>query len=225
MWLGLLGLLGGVAGFIGFSYSLADIVVSGAWRDWSLWQWVANIGQLLFCLLPFVNSIPMVGTLVAGLGGWIARLLSHLPLLGKLVTWIWSIKTALRVFWEMYLMRWFVKGGWLFNIGKAVAKLVQYCRKPWVLFGMLLLSTLSDGIFTRLFQLWGDISLRAANAAFEAVSHAMSEGGYGNPISESIAILTGAKSSLPPCFTAIWGLWGLLLVSGLLLLPCSIWPF
>ena len=37
------------------------------------------------------------------------------------------------------------------------------------------------------------------------VSNALREGGYGNPISDSIAIMTGAKSSLPPCFTAIWG--------------------
>ena len=49
MWLGILGLVGAVAGGIGFVYSFGDIMVSGAWKDWSLWQWVANIGQLLFC--------------------------------------------------------------------------------------------------------------------------------------------------------------------------------
>lgn len=205
MWLGLLGLLGGVFGFVGFSYSLGDIITSGAWKDWSLWQWVANIGQLLFCLLPFVGSVPLIGRLSAFGFGWIAKLLSHVPLLGKIATMIWSIKHALKVFWNIYMMKWFVKGGWLFNMGKAVAKLVQYCRKPWVLFGLLLLSVYSDGILTRMFQLWGDISMRAANAAFQAISSMMSQGGYGNPISESIAILTGAKSTLPPCFTAVWG--------------------
>lgn len=205
MWLGILGLVGAVAGGISFVYSFGDIMVSGAWKDWSLWQWVANIGQLLFCLFPFVSQIPMIGRLAAIAVGWIAKLLSKLPLLGKLVTWIWALKTAFKTFFDLYLMKWFVKGGWLFNIGQGLAKLVQYMRKPWVLFGMLLLSTFSDGILTRLFQLWGDITMRAANAAFEAVTKMMSEGGYGDPISQSIAILTGAKSTLPPCFTAMWG--------------------
>lgn len=205
MWLGILGLVGAVAGGISFVYSFGDIMVSGAWKDWSLWQWVANIGQLLFCLFPFVSQFPMIGRLAAIAVGWIAKLLSKLPLLGKLVTWIWALKTAFKSFFDLYLMKWFVKGGWLFNIGQGLAKLVQYMRKPWVLFGMLLLSTFSDGILTRLFQLWGDITMRAANAAFEAVTKMMSEGGYGDPISQSIAILTGAKSTLPPCFTAMWG--------------------
>lgn len=205
MWLGVLGLVGAVAGGISFVYSFGDIMVSGAWKDWSLWQWVANIGQLLFCLFPFVSQFPMIGRLAAIAVGWIAKLLSKLPLLGKLVTWIWALKTAFKTFFDLYLMKWFVKGGWLFNIGQGLAKLVQYMRKPWVLFGMLLLSTFSDGILTRLFQLWGDITMRAANAAFEAVTKMMSEGGYGDPISQSIAILTGAKSTLPPCFTAMWG--------------------
>lgn len=205
MWLGILGLVGAVAGGISFVYSFGDIMVSGAWKDWSLWQWVANIGQLLFCLFPFVSQFPMIGRLAAISIGWIAKLLSKLPLLGKLVAWIWALKTAFKTFFDLYLMKWFVKGGWLFNIGQGLAKLVQYMRKPWVLFGMLLLSTFSDGILTRLFQLWGDITMRAANAAFEAVTKMMSEGGYGDPISQSIAILTGAKSTLPPCFTAMWG--------------------
>lgn len=205
MWLGILGLIGGIAGGLSFVYSLGDIMVSGAWKDWSLWQWVANIGQLIFCLFPFVSTLPLIGRLAAVSAGWIAKLLAKMPLLGKLVAWFWALKTGFKTFFDIYLMKWFVKGGWLFNMGKALAKLVEYCRKPWVLFGMLLLSTFSDGILTRLFQLWGDITMRAANAAFEAVSRMMSQGGYGNPISESIAILTGAKSTLPPCFTAVWG--------------------
>ena len=90
-------------------------------------------------------------------------------------------------------MKWFVKGGWLYNIGRAVAQLVML-RKPWV-FGVLLLSSLADGIFSRVFQIWGDISLRAANVAFEMVSRAMSEGGYGNPISDSIPDRCEVKSS------------------------------
>lgn len=205
MWLGILGLIGGIAGGLSFAYSFTDIMVSGAWKDWSLWQWVANIGQLIFCLFPFVSTVPVIGRLAAVAAGWIAKLLDKMPLLGKLVTLFWAFKTGFKTFFDIYLMKWFVKGGWLFNMGKALAKLVEYCRKPWVLFGMLLLSTFSDGILTRLFQLWGDITMRAANAAFEAVTRMMSQGGYGNPISESIAILTGAKSTLPPCFTAVWG--------------------
>lgn len=205
MWLGVLGIIGGIAGGLSFVYSLGDILASGAWKDWSLWQWIANIGQLLFCIFPFVSSIPMLGRVGAVVGGILAKLLAKIPLVGSIASWIWAGWHAVKVFFNLYLMKWFVKGGWLYEMGKAVAKLVQYCRKPWVLFGLLLLSTFSDGILTRVFQLWGDLTMRAGSAAFEAVSRMMSEGGYGNPISESIAILTGAKSTLPPCFTAIWG--------------------
>lgn len=205
MWFGILGILGGVLGLGSLFYSVGDILATGSWRDWGFFDWVVNVGLSVLSLYPFVSIMPLIGKIGALGFGWIGKLLAKMPLIGKIATWIWALKTGLKVFFDMYLMKWFVKGGWLYNIGKAVAQLVGQLRKPWVLFGVLLLSSLADGIFSRIFQLWGDISLRAANAAFEMVSNALREGGYGNPISESIAIMTGAKSSLPPCFTAIWG--------------------
>lgn len=205
MWMGILGILGGALGLASVFYSVGDIITSGSWRDWNLFDWIVNIGLSVLSLFPFVSTLPILGRLSALGFGWIGKLLAKLPLIGKIASWFWALKTGLKVFFDMYLMKWFIKGGWLYNLGKAVAQLVGQLRKPWVLFGVLLLSSLADGIFARIFQLWGDISLRAANAAFEMVSNALREGGYGNPISDSIAIMTGAKSSLPPCFTAIWG--------------------
>lgn len=205
MWMGILGLLGGVLSLTTVVISVGEILVTGSWRDWGIFDWVVNVGMSVLSLLPFVGTIPMVGRISALGFAWLAKLVSHVPLIGKIATMIWALRTGLRTFFDLYLMKWFVKGGWLYNIGRAVAQLVMQLRKPWVLFGVLLLSSLADGIFSRVFQIWGDISLRAANVAFEMVSRAMSEGGYGNPISDSIAILAGSKSSLPPCFTAIWG--------------------
>ena len=201
-----LGGLVGILGFVGFTVSMGQVIVSGEWRDWSVFDWIVNIGFMLFMLYPIAQAGTLTARIVAFLGGTVARLLSRLPVLSKLVDWIWAIKTAFKTFYDIYLMKWFVKGGIFYEIGAGVQTLLKFFTKhPILLFAMMLFSSLADGVASGLFQLWGDLSLRASSAAFEAVSQAMQDRGYGDPISESIAILNGSKSNLPPCFTAIWG--------------------
>lgn len=201
-----LGGLVGILGFVGFTVSMGQVIASGEWRDWSLFDWILNIGFMVFMLYPIAQAGTITARLIAFIGGNLARLLSKVPLLSKIVDWLWAIKTAFKTFFDIYLMKWFVKGGIFYEIGNGVKTLLQFFTKhPILFFAMMLFSSLADGVASGLFQLWGDLSLRAANAAFEAVSKAMNDRGYGDPISESIAILNGSKSTLPPCFTAVWG--------------------
>lgn len=201
-----LGGLVGILGFVGFTVSMGQVIASGEWRDWSLFDWIMNIGFAVFMLYPIAQTGTLVAKLAAFVGGTVVKLLSKVPLLSKLVEWIWAIKTALRVLYDAFFIKLFQKGGWFYEIGRGVKTLIGFFTKhPILFFALMLFSSLADGVASGLFQLWGDLSLRAANAAFEAVSQAMSDRGYGNPISESIAILNGSKSTLPPCFTAIWG--------------------
>lgn len=201
-----LGSLVGILGFVGFTVSVGQVIATGEWRDWSLFDWIVNIGFMVFMLYPIAQVGTLTGKLVAFVGGSLVKLLSKVPLLSKIVDWLWAIKTAFKTFFDIYLMKWFVKGGIFYEIAHGVQTLLKFFTKhPILLFALMLMSSLAEGVASGLFQLWGDLSLRAANAAFEAVSRAMNDRGYGDPISESIAVLSGAKSTLPPCFTAIWG--------------------
>ena len=130
-----------------FSILLVILLHPVPWRDWNLFDWIVNIGLSVLALFPFVSTMPILGRICALGFGWIGKLLAKLPLIGKIASWLWALKTGLKVFFDMYLMKWFIKGGWLYNLGKAVAQLVGQLRKPWVLFTVLLLSSLADGIF------------------------------------------------------------------------------
>lgn len=204
--IGVLGLAFGLLSLVGFGVSLEQIIATGSWRDWTMFDWIVNIGLQLFLLFPIFKLVKLVGTTAALSAGWLARLASKIPLIGTIATWLWAGKTALKTFYELYMMKWFTKGGIFFELGSLAGFFLKLFKKhPILVFALVLLSSLADGVFSGIYQLWGDISIRAANAAFEAISKMMSEGGYGDPISETVAILSGSKSSLPPCFTSIWG--------------------
>ena len=204
--LGILGTIWGLASVFTFGWSVYDIISTGEWRDWSLFDWIVNIGFQLFLLWPIFKGVKAAGTAVSAAGGTLSRLLEKVPLLGKIATWIWAIKTAFKTFYDLYLMKWFTKGGILYELGNAARGLLNLVRKHPILFvALMLLSSVADGVFSHIYQLWGDLTMRAANAAFEAVSAAMDRNGYTNPIYEAIDILSGSKSTLPACFTAIWG--------------------
>ena len=46
------------------------------------------------------------------------------------------------------------------------------------------------------------------SVAYDRVGAIMDDAGYGDPIGDAVMILRGAKETLPPCFTAVWGLVG-----------------
>lgn len=206
--IGVLGTIVSVLTIVSLGYNIYDIISSGSWHDWTLFDWVCNIGLSALCLFPFFSAFRGASTAAAVARGGILAKLESLPILGKIFTWVWAIWHATRIGIGYILAPLFASGGFFNKMGIGLATLGLIIKKPWVLAGLFFLSMTADGIFRNFYQLWGELSLRATSVALDRISAIMSQNGYGDPIGSSIAIMRGAKEVLPPCFTAVWGLVG-----------------
>lgn len=197
--------LGLLLSVVGVGYSVYDIISTGSWESWGFFDWVVNIGLILLAAFPLLGGVftTLKGILVAtGAGvGFFAKF----AIVTKLVDWLWAIKTALKTSWVFAAAHWFSRGGFLWSIGRAMGTILRLLKKPWVLGGVLFASTMADGIGQRIYQLWGQASLKAFDVMLSTFENFASESGIGNPVVEAANIIRGSKSALPECFTAIWG--------------------
>ena len=51
-----LALLGIVSGIVVAGFSITDIITTGAWKDWSWFDWIVNIGFILLSLSPLIGA-------------------------------------------------------------------------------------------------------------------------------------------------------------------------
>ena len=204
---GILGAAVAVISLTSGAYTIYDILTTGAYKNWSIGDWLWNIAYLLLMLNPFFDVFGGLAKTVVAIAGGLGRLLMKVPLLGTLVSLVHSIYLGFKTAWEVWGLRLFAKGGWLYNFGKGVASLGRgIIKHPWLMFGLIFSTTIFDGVLKRIYQLWGDLSLRALNFAYERVGEIMTDKGYDDPIGQAVAILDQSQNSLPPCFTSIWGL-------------------
>lgn len=209
--------LGIILGIVVTGYSITDIITTGAWRDWDWFDWLVNIGLVVIGLLPLIGgAFNALKALLVGGAFTAGKLAAMGGILGAIGSWIWAVKTAIKVAWTVMKSHWFAKGTFLYNIGWYMGKIIQYLRKPWVLFGVLAASTMADGIGQRIYQLWGRLTMKAVDIAVSTFEGFASEQGL-NPIGDAIAIINDSKSSLPECFTAIWGAVGADVCIGLII--------
>lgn len=200
-----LGGLSLIMGVAGAGYTLYDIISTGAYKDFSVADWLWNIAYLLLMLNPIFSVLGGIGKMVAVVGGVLGKLLMKVPLLGAAVSLLYQTFKAI-LFWLGINKHLWQKGGFFFRFGEVVASLGRAVVKhPWIMFGLIFSSTMFDGILKRIFQLWGDLSLRAAGFVFDRVGQIMSDKGYGDPITQTVQMLDQSRSALPPCFTAVWG--------------------
>lgn len=215
-----LGVLMTVTTVLGLGYSIYDIISTGSWREWGIFDWIMNIGLVAMSVwlhLPLLRNATAASTVARG--GIFAKL-EAIPFLGKIFTLVWAIYHGFRVGIGYLIAPLFRKGGFFEKWGNVAATFGRIIKKhPWVLAGILFLSSFADGIFRHLYQLWGDASLKAASIAYDRVGAIMSEDGYGDPVGNAVAIIRGAKEVLPPCFTQVWGLvgasdcWGMIMMT------------
>jgi len=203
---GILGAAVAIVSVASAGYSIYDILSTGAYKNWSIGDWCWNICYLLLMITPFFDVFGGFVKTITLIAGGIGKLLMKVPLLGTLVSVAHSIYLGLKTAWEVWGLKLFAKGGWLYQFGKGVASLGRAIVKhPWLMFGLIFSTTMFDGILKRIYQLWGDLTLRAMNFMYERVASIMSDNGYGDPVSQAVGILNQSQGSLPPCFTAIWG--------------------
>lgn len=187
-------------------YSIYDIVSTGAWKSWGVLDWLANIGFTLLALNPIYKALKASVLVKSAVGGGLMAKLTKVPLIGSLCVWVWEITSGFRMMIYKMLHPLLRKGGFLYELGRTSKGFVTtLTKRPWLIAAMFFASSMVDGIFQRIYQLWGDLTMRAANVMFEQVGKIMQDKGFGNPISEAISILDGSRSTLPPCFTAVWG--------------------
>lgn len=186
-------------------YSVFDIVSSGEWRSWGFLDWVINIFFLILSIFPLVGGIFAFIPKLATIGGVVSGYLSKLGVVGVLLGKIYS---KFRWFKEHTEYLWAAltrKGGFLWGVARSMGKMLKYLKNPWVVLGLLITSSFSPGLMRRIYQIWGEISMNVAEIALDTVMGLVSDSGYGNPITEALNIISGAKEVLPSCFTAIWG--------------------
>ena len=203
---GILGLVATVATVATSGRALVDIISTGAWKNWGIGDWLFAIVSALLVIWPFFSVFKATAATATAIGGGIMGRLVAIPIVGKIAGWCYGVYIILREAVYLILNPFFVKGGWLFKVGQAFEKIGKgMMNHPWIAFALLVCSQMFDGILTRIFQMYGDMSMRAASFMYENLSRIMTDGHYGNPVSDAIAILDGSRSTLPPCFTAIWG--------------------
>lgn len=208
MILGALGAITAVLTIVTLGYNIYDIISTGSWQDWTLFDWICNIGLSALCIFPFFSAFRGATAAASVARGGILARLAYMPVIGHIYSLIWGIWHGLRIGIGYLVAPFFAAGGFLNKLGISFATLGLIIKKPWVLMGLMLLSLTADGIFRNFYQLWGDLSLRAASVALDRVSAIMSDNGYGDPIGSAVAIMRGSKEVLPSCFTAVWGLVG-----------------
>lgn len=212
-----LALLGIVSGIVVAGFSITDIITTGAWKNWSWFDWIVNIGFILLSLSPLIGaSFSALKAILVGGAINAGKLATMGGILGKIGTWIWAIWTSIKTIWQAMKMTLFAKGSFLYNVAWYMGKIIKYLRKPYVLFGVLFATSMADGIGQRIYQIWGGISMKAVDIAMSTFERFADEQGL-HPIEESISIIRGAKSSLPECFTAIWGAVGADVCIGLII--------
>lgn len=203
---GVLGIAAAVALVVATGVDVYQVISSGEYKNWSLYDWIVNIGLAALSFFPFLSSFGALSKFGALLGGALWRFGSRIPVIRDIlanmsVVQLYRAKGAAAAASSVW-----GKGKFMDKFGRGLKMFKDFFVKhPWLSMGLVLLSAQSDGLFSHLFQMWGDISLRAAEVAFDKVSEMMSDKGYGNPVSEAVAIIDGSKGSLPECFTAIWG--------------------
>lgn len=185
--------------------SVYEIVSTGSWQSWGLFDWIVNIGLIVLSAYPLLGGVfaTLRGLLVSAGAG--VGLLGRFAIITKIADWLWAIKTAYKTTWAFAAAHWFARGGFLWNVGKHMGTLLKLLKKPWVLGGILFASTMAEGIGQKVYQLWGQASLKAFDVMLSTFESFASENGIGNPVVEAANIIRGSKSALPECFTAIWG--------------------
>lgn len=203
---GILGVIGTVAGVATVGNALINIISTGAWKSWGIGDWLFNIVCCVLAIWPFYSTFKGAAAVGTAVGGGILGKLIGIPVLGKIVGWVYGVYVIMKEAILLLINPFMTKGGFLWKIGQAIEKIGRGMMKhPWIAFGLLLSSQMFDGLMREIFQVYGDMSMRAASFMYENLSHIMSDKRYGDPISDAIAILDGSRSTLPPCFTAIWG--------------------
>lgn len=209
--------LGIILGVVVTSYSITDIITTGAWKDWSWFDWIVNIGLVILGFAPLLGAaFNALRAILVGGAFTAGKLATMGGLIGKIATWIWAIKTAFSTWWAVCRKLLFAKGSFLYNVAWYMGRIVAYLKKPYVLFGVLFVSTLADGIGQRIYQIWGRLSMKAVDIAISTFQSFADEQGL-NPVSQAVAIINDSKSSLPECFTAIWGAVGADVCIGLII--------
>ena len=136
---GVLGAIAAIFTTVGLGYSVYDIISTGAWHDWNLFDWIVNIGLCALSIFPFFSAFRGATTAAAVARGGILAKLESLPLIGKVVTWVWAIYISIKEFLRLAVAPFFARGGFLFKMGTAFAIIARMAKKPWVLAGLLFL--------------------------------------------------------------------------------------
>lgn len=204
--LAVLGVLANVALVVSAGVGFYNAATSGSWHNWGILEWVANIANMCFMIFPFFNVFSAFAKGAMAVGGGLASLLSKVPLIGRVATYVRETAYILRMWANKVLPGLFAEGGFLTNFGKRFSKLADLALKhPYIAAGLIFASSTFDGIVQRMFQAWGDLSLKAANFAYERLGKIMSDDGYGDPVTQAVDMMNTSSSALPTCFVDIWG--------------------
>lgn len=204
--LAVLGLLANVALVVTAGVGFYNAATSGSWRDWGILEWVVNIANMCFMIFPFFNVFGAFSKGAMAVGGGLVKLLSKVPLIGRVATYVREVAYNLRTWSNKVVPGLFAEGGFLTNFGRRFSKLADLALKhPYIAAGLIFASSTFDGIVQRMFQAWGDLSLKAANFAYERLGQIMSEDGYGDPVTQAVDMMNTSSTALPTCFVDIWG--------------------
>ena len=83
---GILGAAVAIVSVASGAYSIYDILSTGAYKNWSIGDWLWNICYLLLVLNPFFDVFGGFVKTVTLIAGGIGKLLMKVPLLGTLVS-------------------------------------------------------------------------------------------------------------------------------------------
>ena len=73
------------------AYTIYDILTTGAYKNWSIGDWLWNIAYLLLMWQSFLRCLCGLAKTVVAIAGGLGRLLMKVPLLGTLVSLVHSI--------------------------------------------------------------------------------------------------------------------------------------
>lgn len=200
-----------LAGMTG--YSVYDIISSGSYQNWSIWDWLFNIGTTLFGFYPFLSGVKVASVAKVGLFTRILNWLENIPFVGKFFGVLFTIKNLFVKTYDNIFGKLLAKGGFLFEGGKALSALAKLVKHPILLFGLIASSSLFDGILQTIFRLLGNLTLKLADTMWKAISTS----GVENPSGDIAQVVTQSAQGLPPCVTAMWGACGASVCVGMVL--------
>lgn len=186
-------------------FSIGSTIASGDWKNWGVLDWLGNIGLTIMCLFPILSTLRTAAVAGSLQIGSVLGKLSTLPLIGGLFSKLYELVELAKPTYTGLMGKIFSKGGFFDRLGKEGGVLGKIKKHPWVTAGLLVSSTMFDSVLGNVFELWGNLSLKAGDKLWGVIDKLTTSMGSGNPMGELASVITSGKANLPPCVIQVWG--------------------